>query len=202
VRVRTYRSAEKTLSHLRDRLRIAVAPREARRLKGLLVQLANENIAMAGVVAQLAAYLPALTRAQQPLGAAIEALRTGIKSSRSAHAQADTFAAYAAATSDIAARVSAVHAPALFVGARNAEADQLRRLSSLAGRIAEALRAKQVRQAQQLVASLDQEQGRLSVARAQRAAALAYNAQLAGIARTAKAIERERVRLERKVPAR
>jgi hypothetical protein len=201
ARVRTYRDAQTTLTQLRDQLRIAVAPPEARKLKRLLVQLADQNVAMAGVVAQLAAYLPSLSRAQQPLGAAIVALRTGIKSSRTAHAQADTFATYAAATKEIAARVSAVHAPALFVGARDAEADQLGRLSSLAAQIADALRGKQVKRAQQLVASLDQAQGRLSVARAQRAAALAYNARLSGISRTAKAIERERVRLERKVPA-
>ena len=201
ARVRQYRDAQHTLGVLRDRLRIAVAPPDARKLKRLLVQLANQNVAFAGIVTDLAAYLPALAHAQQPLGAAVRGLSSGVKSAKTAHAQAAAFAAYAATTARIAQEVAALRAPALFAGARDAEAAQLRRLSRLASGVADALRRKQVPQARELVASLAREQSRASVALAQRAAAIAYNARLSAISSTAKAIERERIRLEKKVPA-
>ena len=202
ARVREYRKAQQTLSVLRDQLRIAVAPPDARKLKRLLVQLANQNVAFAGIVTALTAYLPALARAQQPLGAAVVALQKGVKGAKTAHDQADAFAAYAAATSGIARDVAAVPAPELFRKARDAEAGQLRHLSSLAAQIADALRQKQAKRAQELVASLSREQSQTAVSRAQRAAAIAYNARLSAISRTAKAIGRERVRLEKKVPTR
>jgi hypothetical protein len=201
ARVQQYRNAEHTLAVLRDQLRIAVAPPDARRLKRLLVQLANENVDVAKIVTDLASYLPALAAAQQPLTTAVLALRTDVKAAKTAHAQADAFDAYAAATTRIAKSVASLRAPSLFEAARDAESGQLRRLSSIAAGIADALRTKQVRTAQRLVADLAKEQSKSSVARAQRAAAIAYNARLSAISRTAKAIERERVRLERKVPS-
>jgi hypothetical protein len=132
----------------------------------------------------------------------VTTLQAGVKSAKTAHAQADAFAGYAAATNRIAQQVAALHAPAVFVPARAAEAKQLRHLSALAGQIADALRHKQAKQAQDLMTSLSREQSQTVVARAQRRAAIAYNARLSVISRTAKAIERERVRLEKKVPAR
>ena len=201
ARVKQYREAQRTLAVLRDQLRFAVAPPDARPLKKLLVQLANENVAFAGIVTDLSSYLPALSRVQQPLATAVLALRSDVKASKTAHAQADAFDAYAASTTKIARDVASLRAPALCAKARDAEAAQLRKLSSLAAGIAGALREKQVRKAQDLVGALAREQGRSSVARAQRAAAIAYNSRLSAISRTAKAIERERVRLERKVPA-
>lgn len=202
ARVRRYRDAEETLGTLRDQLRLQVAPPDARKLKTLLVRLASQNVAFAGIVTDLAAYLPALSRAQQPLADAVVQLRTAVQGAKTAHAQADAFDAYAASTTVIARHVAALHAPALFTKARNAEAAQLRRLSTLASGIADALRTKQVKEAQTLVASLAREQSRSTVARAQRTAAIAYNARLSAISHTAKAIERERVLLEKKVPAR
>ena len=201
ARVRKYRDAQHTLALLRDQLRIAVAPADARKLKRLLVQLAGQNVAFAGIVTDLAAYLPALARAQQPLATAVRTLSASVKHAKTAHAQAAAFAAYAASTASIAHAVAALRAPAPFEAARDAEAVQLRRLSQLATGVAEALRRKQIRRAQQLVASIAQEQSQTTVARAQRAASIAYNARLSAISHTAKAIERERVRLEKKVPA-
>ena len=115
--------------------------------------------------------------------------------------QAEAFAAYAGTARTIAGRVAKLTAPAPFVRARDAEARQLRRLAALAGEIGDALRAKELQRAQTLVGELARVQTETSVVRAQRSAALAYNANLQEITVTAKAIEKERRRLERAVPA-
>jgi hypothetical protein len=199
-RVPQYRRAELTLADLRDRLRVVPPPPDARKLRRLLLELADENIGVAHAVAGLAAYLPALARAQAPLATAVPTLQSQVRAAKTAHAQATAFDAYAATTNDVAARVSKVASPAFFVQARNAEAAQLRRLSQLASGIADALRHKQLQQARDLSAKLGREQAQTAVVRAQHDAALAYNARLSAIAATAKAIERERRRLERRVP--
>jgi hypothetical protein len=196
-----YRKAQATLALLRDRLQFVAPPRDARRLHLLLVRLADQNVAMAGVVTELASYLPALSRAQAPLGPAINRLRTGINKAKSARRQAVAFETYAAETKGIASRIAALRAPSFFVAAKNAELVQIRRLNQLAGEIAVALRHKQAIRAQALVGQLSTVEAETTVLRAQRAGALAYNARLARIETTAKAIEKERRRLEKKVPA-
>lgn len=200
ARVAEYHRAERTLAKLRDRLARVTAPADARRLRRLLVRLADQNVAMAGAVTGLASYLPSLADAQAPLRDEVATLRSAVAASKTATGQAAAFEAYAAAGRRIATNVSNLDAPALFEGARDAEAGQLRKLASLAAGIADALRAKQVERAQNLVANLAQVQGETSVVRAQRAAAVAYNAELAKITATAKAVEIERRRLERRVP--
>jgi hypothetical protein len=78
---------------------------------------------------------------------------------------------------------------------------QLRHLSSLASQIGDALAHKQLALAQKLVADLGRAEADTSVAEAQRAGALAYNARLKRIRRIATQIEAERKRLEKRVPA-
>jgi hypothetical protein len=199
-RVPQYKRAEQTLSDLRDRLKLVPPPRDARKLHRLLLQLADQNIAMAHAVTGLAAYLPALASAQAPLATAVPTLQSQVRAAKTARAQAVAFDAYSATTHDVAARVERVAAPAFFVHARDAEAQQLETLSGLARGIADALRHKQLQKARKLSALLGREQLQTSVVRAQHDAAVAYNARLQGIARTAKAIEVERRRLERRVP--
>jgi hypothetical protein len=199
-RVPQYRRSERTLADLRDRLKLVPPPRDARKLRRLLLELADQNIAVAHSVTTLAAYLPALARAQAPLGTAVPTLQAQVRAAKTAHAQAIAFDTYAATTSAVAARVAGIRAPSFFVRARNAETAQLRRLSRLASGIADALRQKQLQQARNLSAQLGQAQAQTAVVQAQHDAAVAYNARLEAISRTAKAIELERRRLERRVP--
>jgi hypothetical protein len=199
-RVPQYRRAERTLADLRDRLELVPPPPDARKLHRLLVQLADENVAVAHSVTGLAQYLPALAHVQAPLVSAVPTLQTQVKAAKTAHEQATAFDTYAATTSSVAQRVSAIKAPSFFVAARNAEASQLRRLSGIAAGIAGALRHKQLERARTLSAQLGREQAQTAVVRAQHDAAVAYNARLSAIAVTAKAIETERRRLERRVP--
>lgn len=200
-RVAEYRRAETVLADLRDSLARVTPPPDARKLHRLLVQLADENVHVAAMVTGLAAYLPALSKAQAPLRDAVTTLRDAVGSAKTASVQAAAFADYAATAQAIAGRVAKLAAPAPFVRARDAEATQLRRLAGLASDIGDALRAKQLQRAQTLVGELAKAQTQTSVVRAQRAAALAYNADLQAITATAKAIEKERRRLERAVPA-
>lgn len=195
-----YRRAEQTLSVLRDRLKLVPPPRDARTLHRLLVQLADENVAMAHSVTALAAYLPALARAQLPMRTAVPTLQAHVRAAKTAHQQADAFDVYAATTTSVASRVQKIGAPSFFVKARNAEATQLRRLSTIATGIAAALRSKDLQRARTLSAELGREQAQTAVVQAQHDAAVAYNARLAAISATAKAIERTRRRLERRVP--
>jgi hypothetical protein len=198
--VPAYRQAEQTLADLRDRLKLVPPPRDARKLHRLLLKLAGQNVAMAHSVTALAAYLPALARVQAPLATAVPTLQKAVRAAKSAHAQASAFDVYAATTSSVAAQVAKISAPSFFVRARNAEASQLRRLSSLSAGIAAALRHKQLQRAQALSAQLGRQELQTGVVRAQHDAAVAYNARLSAIAATAKAIETERRRLERHVP--
>lgn len=200
-RVPQYRRAERTLTTLRNRLARVQPPREARRLHALLVELADENRAMAAVVTGLAEYLPRLSATQAPLRGAIKQLRSRVAKARTARVQARAFADYAATTTAIADRVVQLRAPSYFVGARAAEAAQLRRLASLASSIGEELVRKHVKAARKLVAELGSVQAGTSVVRAQHAGALAYNARLQRIRAVAKQIEAERKRLEKHLPA-
>lgn len=200
-RVGEYERAERTLGDLRDRLARVTPPPDARKLHRLLVQLADANVEVASMVTGLAAYLPALAKAEAPLRDAVTSLRADVGGAKTATVQAAAFATYAAVTRTIAGRVAALAPPAPFVGARDAEAGQLRRLAGLAADIGDALRAKQLARAQTLVGELGKAQNETSVVRAQRAAALAYNANLRAITGLAKAIEKERRRLERAVPS-
>ena len=201
ARVTTYRKAQQTLSDLRDELKLVVPPPDARKLHRLVVRLADENVVMAGVVTSLAAYLPALSAAEAPLAPSIARLRTGIRSSKTARRQAVAFETYAAETGSVASRIERITPPADFAGARAAELRHLQRLAAVAHQIADALRHKQPAQAQKRVADLSKLEADTSVVRAQRVGALAYNARLGKIAETAKEIEVERRRLEKKVPA-
>lgn len=200
-RVGEYERAEQTLGDLRDRLARVTPPPDARKLHGLLVRLADQNVRVAGLVTGLAAYLPALSTAQAPLRDAVTALRDAVGGAKTASVQAAAFADYAATARTIAGRVARLAAPAPFVRARDAEARQLRRLAALAADIGAALEAKQLARAQTLVGRLGRVQTQTSVVLAQRRAALAYNANLQEITVTAKAIEKERRRLERAVPS-
>jgi hypothetical protein len=199
-RVAEYDRAEATLTQLRDRLAGVLPPPDAKRLHRLLLRLADANIEMAGAVTGLASYLPTLARTQAPLTGAVRTLQAKVRAAKTASAQAVAFGEYSEAAAEIAAKVAKLEAPALFTDARDAEAKQLRRLSTLASDIGASLRQKQLERAQTLVAELAQAQTETTVVRAQRAAALAYNAKLQAIQDTAKAIEKERRRLERRVP--
>jgi len=200
-RAGTYTKSRDELAKLRDRLAAVKPPVEARRLHALILQLADANVAVAGDVAELASYLPRMAKAQAPLRSAVVTLRGQVKEAKTATAQSTAFAAYAAAASGVATDVAKVRAPSFFRRARDLQVRQLRRLASIATQISDALAHKHLAEAQSLVAKLSQTEVQVSVARAQRQGALAYNAKLKQISRIAKQIERERRRLERRVPA-
>jgi len=199
ARVPAYRRAEGTLALLARRLAAVDPPREARKLQGLLVQLANANASIAKTVSGLAVYLPSLVRVQRPLQAAIAALRTGIHKGKTAKAQAGAFATYSTATATIADAVAALRPPHVFAQARTAELSQLRELSSIASAIEDALLHKHAKVAQRLVAQLGQVEAGTTVVRAQRAGAAAFDATLQHVSRLAKQIEAERKRLEKRL---
>ena len=200
-RAAKYRDAEHELATLRDRLATVKPPPEARKLHRLIVSLADANVAVAGDVAALAVYLPKLARAQAPLRTAVAALRDEVKASKTAKAQSLAFATYARVAGDVATAVAAVPSPSFFVRARDGQVRQLRRLAAIASQVSDALSRKQLAQAQALVGKLSQTEVQVSVVRAQRRGAIAYNAKLKEIAAIAKQIELERRRLERRVPA-
>jgi hypothetical protein len=196
-----FRRAERTLAQLRARLATVKPPREARTLRGLLLQLADANVAMAGDVTALAVYLPRSARAQRPLQPAVADLRRRVGAARSAKEQASAFAAYAATASSVADRVARIPAPAAFTRSRAAQVAHLQRLASISSGIGIALEQKRVKEATKLVADLRTAQLSTSVARAQRTAVQAFNARLTQIADIAKRIDRERRRLEKRVPS-
>jgi hypothetical protein len=201
ARVAQYRRAEQTLARLRDRLAAVTPPREARKLHALLVSLADQNVAVAGAVTGLAAYLPRLAKEQAPMRQALLTLRGGIAKAKTAKAQAQVFRDYATSTAALARHIAALPAPSFFVAARDAEASQLRRASAISVGIAQELLRKHRQQAQVLVQRLAQVNSETAVARAQRAGALAYDARVVRIQTTAKQIEAERKRLEKSVRA-
>jgi hypothetical protein len=201
ARAGRYRAAARTLALLARRLAAVDPPREARTLHSLLVRLADANVAVATTVASLASYLPAVARAQAPLRAAILTLRSGVKHAKTAKAQARAFADYAAATSAVAARVAQLRPPSIFRPARDAELAQLRRLAAIASAVQAALLHKDAKRAQRLVAELGQVETETTVAQAQRRAAQEFNAALHRISALATRVEKERRRLEHRLPS-
>jgi hypothetical protein len=199
--VQQYRHAERTLAALRDRLSAVEPPREARRLHTLLLELADANVSVAASVTALATYLPQLSREQATLGPAVATLRAEVRKAHTAKTQSAAFATYAATVGAAAGRVARLHPPSFFARARKAEVTQLRHLSSLATEISDALAHNRLAAAQQLVAELGRAEGDTSVAEAQRAGALAYNARLQRIRAISTQLEKERKRLEKRVPA-
>lgn len=196
-----YRKAEGTLARLRDKLSAVTPPPEARRLHSLLVRLAEQNVSAARAVTGLAAYLPRLSQARAPLRGAVLTLRKGLKTAHTAKAQAAVFGAYAVTTTAVAAAIEKLQAPSFFLRAKKEEASQLRQTSALAAGIARDLGRKHAAAAQALLRQLAAVNSNTAVARAQRAAVLAYDARLNAIAETAKLIEKERRALEKRVPA-
>jgi hypothetical protein len=199
ARVQQYRHAEKTLARLRNRLAAVKPPREARKLQTLLVSLANQNVGVAHAVTGLAAYLPRLSQEQAPMRQALLTLRARIARAKTAKEQGQVFLAYSVTTAGLAGRIAALPAPSFFVPARDAEASQLRRQSAIAAEIARDLQQKRLSEAQALVRRLSQVSSETAVARAQRAAAIAYDVRVAKILATTKKIEAERTRLEKHV---
>jgi hypothetical protein len=198
-RVPAYRRAEKTLARLRDRLAAVTPPREARKLQRLLVSLASQNVTAAHAVTGLAVYLPRLSQEQAPMQQAVVTLRTRIAKAKTAKVQAQVFRDYAATTASLSRRIAALPAPSFFVAARDAQASQLRRESAIADGIAQDLQSKRLQHAQVLLKRLSEVRLETVVARAQRAAIIAYDAQISRIQATSKAIETERTRLEKRV---
>jgi hypothetical protein len=194
-----FRRAERTLMLLRDRIAQVKAPREARAWRSLLLELADANVATAGVVTGLAVYLPRSARAQRPLQAALAALRSDVRAARSAKAQGRAFTAYAATVSAVAQTVAGIPAPGSFTRARSAQVAHLHRLAAIASGIGNALDRKDVKKASRLVAELRTAQLSTAAARAQRASVQAFNARLAHIGTLVKRIDRERRRLEKTV---
>lgn len=188
--------AERTLRRLRGRVAAVQPPEEARRLHTLLLRLFALDVVLAGDVTDLARYLPALAQEQAPLAKTIERLRRDVDRARTAPEQARAFDAYATATRRIATRIEELRAPRAFAETQRAEVTRLRRLADLAVRVQTALENEQPGEAVRLFSTLGAVASSTAVARAEREAALAYNRRLRTIGTVARAIERERKRLD------
>ena len=199
--VAQYRRAQRTLSVLRDRLAAVDPPSEARTLHTLLLDLAGANVSAAGAVAGLAVYLPQLGKAQAKAGPALATLRIDVAKASTAKKQAVAFATYSATIAEVETQVERLHPPSFFAAAETAQVSQLRRLTALAAEISTALGHKQLKAAQKLVAEIGRVEADVSVVRAQRAGALAYNAQIKRIRAISSRIETERKLLEKRLPA-
>lgn len=191
--------AERTIRDLRTRLSRLTPPEEARRLHTLLLRLLDMDVEFAGEVTALARYLPDLTREQAPLDRALQALRRGVDAAETGPQQAEAFAVYAAATRKAASRIEALDPPVFFQRTEQAEVARLRRLANVSARVSAALEAGDADEAVRLFSTLGEVASTPGVARAQRAAAIAYNDRLKTIRTTAETIAKERARLDRTV---
>jgi hypothetical protein len=193
------RAALRTLTALRVRIERLDAPTEAETLRVRLIAFFRQQETVAKELVSVAAYLPKLRDAEQPLTAVNRRLRTGLRAS-STDAQAEAVGAYAVELVRAARALAAIDAPRLLNASHDAYIAQLRSYAAASRALRRAIRDGDQ-------AGVDAAAARLRAAstarpgseRAQRDAILAFNERVSRIQRLAGQVERERRRLDEEV---
>lgn len=208
---RSLQSAARRLAVLRSRLAAIRVPSPARRLRTLMLTLADRQIALTREVARLEQFLPAFESALKPLGPAAHSLHAALAvKGRFAPAQlaavdsrkATALEKFRAAVGSVAAAVRKLRPPAVSLPAYRTQLASLEGMGAAAGRLATALRTRSAG----WTAALGQFDRAATLSRtvaaqkAQIAAVRAYDADVAGLRRLVVRIYSERSRLDARVP--
>jgi hypothetical protein len=192
---------------LRGRLAALPAPAAAHRLRGLLLELVDQQAHLTEETAQLIVFLPVFHDALRPLGPDTVRLRRVLAISQASGAaavqavyaeKATALRAFRTALERILSRLSRVRPPVVSRPEYRAQVDSLQGMSGAAGRLAAAVSAADNAGIARQLAAFDRAAAVARSAAEQRsllAADRAYNAQVARVQTLTAAAEQERLRL-------
>jgi hypothetical protein len=198
------------LSHIRaSRARLAAlaVPRQATRLRTLLLQVIDGQVRLTRELAQLIVFLPRFSTALRPLAPATRRLEVTL-SRQTALGSAGVLAVYAekaaalrrfrAAVQGILKQLTQLRPPAFQRPAYEAQLVSLRGMSRSAGQLADALQAGPKGNVQPILSRFDHAAAytqSVAVQKAQIAAIRGYDRQALTVAKLSQAAEEERLRL-------
>ena len=202
-------TSQRTLRQLRARLAAVQAPVEATRLRSLILQLVDREIALAGEVRQLAAFVPRYEAALRPLQQASDTLRVKLAATGKGAAKvkaldaakADELTSYAGTLGWVLAAVRPLRPPPVWQPTYAQQVSSLKALQRSALALAAAIRAKNAASIPQLLHDFDAAAVSNQSLGAQQQAIAAvkdYDGRINALSRLARAVEHERKRLEAK----
>jgi hypothetical protein len=194
--------SEATIRRVDRKLRRLQPPPDARRLHALLLQLVRAEGDVAHEVVQLAQFAPRFSAALSPLRPASQQLRASFAAAKKATDQAKALDLYAAALSGVLDRLRPLEAPPAFAPALAGQRTTLRGVQASATKLADGLRKKDRAALPTLIQQFTNAglaTRSVSAQRARIAAIKGYNSRVARLNALARKIDRERVKLEKKV---
>jgi len=195
--------AEQTIVSLERKVVRLDAPPDARTLHRRLVSLLAAERSVTHELRQVAVVQPQLDDATRAIGPAGKKLQAELAAAQSGRGQAAALERYRAQLVQPIARLRAIDAPPLLEPIRAAQLTTLTRLRSTAAGLAQALRRRRAREVARLVQRFEAAARAGDTVAAQRArigAIRAYNARVARVSRLAALVQRERDRLDRRLP--
>jgi hypothetical protein len=223
-------TATRTLARLRVRIARIQAPPEAKRLRGLMLQLVHQEAAVTTEVQQLAVFTPryraalaayqaagadfarALARVKTPKQHRLRGTRAQILKAQRAYtaaavaaaaAQADAVDAYDAALAPVLAAFRRLHPPKALVPADVAQIRALQATRSSGARLSAALRSSDRTTVPELGRAFtlaSRVSQSVAAQRAEISAIKAYNARARAISAAARRVQEEVARLQRTLP--
>jgi len=201
-------TSERTLRGLRKNLAALEAPVQARRLRALLLQLLDREVALAREVRDLAAFMPRYQAALRPVPPASAKLQAKLAETGKGDAavkaldasKADELTAYAETLGSVLAAVRPLRPPTVWKPTYVQQVSSLEKLRKSALALADSIRANDTESIPQRLQDFDA----AAVSSQTRGAQLraigavnAYNARIGALSRLARAVEHERTRLEK-----
>jgi hypothetical protein len=193
------RDAERTLGVLAQQVRALHVPEDAERLHKELLRLLSLQADFARELTQLAEYLPRLSDAQRELAPAGARVQRELTAATTPAGQARAFGRYAATLDHVATSLERLSAPPVLEPARRAEIARLSELAKLSAKLRRAIDAQQAEAVRRLSGDISRVAAARGASRAERDAVVAYNDRLKAIGAQRRAVERERIRLNREL---
>jgi hypothetical protein len=191
--------AEATMRLLGQQVGALRPPADAAAVHGELERLMRMQIALAHELTELGRYVTRLADAERPLAVAGARLRRELAAEPTPEAQARAFGRYGVTLRAVAGDMESLSAPPVLEPARLAEAARLRRIARLTGELRAALTDQRAQSVARLTQELAEETAVAGASRAERAAVAAYRRRLRAIEQQRVAVERARDRLDRRL---
>lgn len=201
LRQRLERS-ERKIRALRAELAGVTAPKEARKLRALMLALVDRELELTREVVQLVAFIPAFSHALGPIAPAGPALKAALGSKQPVAAKAAALDRYHAVVEVVLARLAPLHPPPSSVPLYASQVQTLRQVRDAVAGLAQALRRKQRAQIAHFLRQFDLAaiaNQSLAAQRAQISAVKGYNARIRTLDAIAVQIARERSRVQQQL---
>jgi hypothetical protein len=189
-------AAEQAMRRTRDEIDALDAPPKAKELKRRLVVLYDADAALAHESVLLASFVPASTKALQPLAGIGRRLTRGLRAATTAREQIVALRGYATSVARVIERLRPLQPPPLLLERHDQEIQHLTAVRGLAQRLVAALARQDSRSVASLLLRFRKLNAKPTAGSLSPAALAAYNRRYLGVRRALQAVERERSRLE------